>query len=142
MRRFILVSPDILALLDGPWSSLELEIRWKHVRADLERFISGGIIVVGNDGYMKALDPAEDEIWEIRCIDPDPSVRIFGSFAERDVFIALGHRYRQDLEGKESIEWAQAIRECKANWRRLFLTYPRHSGSNLNDYISAPVYYL
>ena len=142
MKRFIFVAAEILSLLDGPWENLELEIRWKHVRADLERFVGGGIIVVGSNGYMKPLDPAEDEIWEIRCIDPDPSVRIFGSFAEKDVFVSLGYRYRQDLEGKDSSEWAEAVRACKAYWRQLFLTYPPHSGSDLHDYISDPVVYL
>jgi hypothetical protein len=142
MKRFIFVAAEILLLLDGPWESLELEIRWKHVRADLERFVQGGIIVVGDDGYMKRLDRAEDEIWEIRCIDPNPSVRIFGSFAEKDVFMALGYRYRQELEEKGSTEWAEAIRACKADWRKLFLTYPPHSGSDPHDYISDPVFYL
>jgi hypothetical protein len=142
MKRFIFVAPEILSLLDGPWETLELEIRWKHVRADLERFVAGGIIVVGDEGYMKPLEPVEDEVWEIRCIDPNPSVRIFGSFAEKDVFIALGKRYRQDLAEKSSQAWAEAIRECKADWRSLFLTYPPHSGNDLHDYISDPVVYL
>ena len=91
---------------------------------------------------MRPLDPEEDEIWEIRCIDPDPSVRIFGSFAEKDNFIALEKRYRQDLEGRDSQAWRDAIRATKATWRRLFLAYPPHTGDDLHDYISNPVVYL
>jgi hypothetical protein len=142
MKRYIFVAAEVAELLDGPWDELEIEIRWRRVRADLERFVTGGLIVVGDDGSMKPLKPEADEIWEIRCIDPDPSVRIFGSFSERDVFIALGRRYRQELAEKGSTEWAEAIRACKADWRRLFFTYPPHSGSSINEYLSDPVIHL
>jgi hypothetical protein len=140
MKRFIFVATGLATMLDGPWEELEMEIRWRRVRADLEQFVTGGIIVVGETGYMKALKPEADEIWEIRCIDPDPSVRIFGSFAEKDVFVALGQRYRQQLAEIGSPEWAEAIRACKADWRRLFFTYRPHSGSKINEYISDPVH--
>jgi len=134
--------PEIMTLLYGAWTGREQEIRWKRVCADLEWFIEGRLIVVGDDGYMKPLDPAEDEVWEIRCVDPDPSIRIFGRFSETDVFIALGHRCREELEEKGSVEWAAAIRACKADWRKLLLTYPPHSGTSIHDYSSENVVYL
>ena len=142
MKRFIFAVLEIMTLLYGAWTGREQEIRWKRVCADLEWFIEGRLIVVGDDGYMKPLDPAEDEVWEIRCVDPDPSIRIFGRFSETDVFIALGHHCREELEEKGSVEWAAAIRACKADWRKLLLTYPPHSGTSIHDYSSENVVYL
>ena len=114
-----------------------------RLRADLDMFSEGMLIVVGrgshNSCYMKQLDPTEDEIWEIRSRDPKPSLRLLGAFAARDVFVGIDILARADLGGPASAEWADAIRLTKAEWRKMFITYPRHRGEALNEYISDDV---
>jgi hypothetical protein len=65
--------------------------RMALLHADLDRFISGMEITVGGryhkTAYMKCLEPERDEIWEIRSVDPDPQFRLFGRFADTDLFI-------------------------------------------------------
>jgi hypothetical protein len=123
----------------GPWEGPKDEIRWNRVRADLDWFVEGGLILVTDDGYMKPLDPESDGVWEISCRNPKPSIRVFGGFTEADVFAALTWRYRTPLGKKGSPEWAEAIRECKAEWRKKFLAYPSYVGKSINNYVSQNV---
>ena len=123
----------------GPWENTKDEILWNRVRADLDWYVAGYLILVTDDGYMKPLDPETDGIWEILCRNPKPSIRIFGGFTEPDVFAAVSWCHRKPLGEKGSQEWAAAIRECKTEWRKHFLTYQPHVGNNINGYISENV---
>lgn len=135
----MLVSPAIHGLVLGPWKDADEEIRWSRLRADLDSFVEGRLIVVGRNGYMKLLDPRREEVWEIRSRSPKPSLRLFGRFAARDVFVALTWSARAPLAGKGSLPWRDAIRACKAEWRKLFPTYQPLSGSDIHDYIADEV---
>jgi hypothetical protein len=110
------------------------------LRTDLDWFSAGELITVGygkeDACRMKPLDPRNEEVWELRSRDPKPALRVFGRFAEPDVFIATHMAWRDVLGGWDSWEWAAEIRRCKAIWRQLFPTYPPHSGGNVRDYIT------
>src|SRR5215813_14678146 len=142
IRRDMYVSSEIRDLLFGPWDNKELEKRSQQLRADLEVFIEGKIISVTQDtsqtidAYLAQLEPPKSEIWEIRSRNPRPSIRVLGSFAKTDVFIALTWFYRNDLGDRNSQEWKKAITLTKAAWRRLFLTYAPISGRMPDDYVS------
>jgi hypothetical protein len=136
VNRTVVVSVGLYAQLFGPWELPNAEIRWNRARADLDWFIEGRLLLVTEDGHMKPLVPESDGVWEIACRNPKPSIRILGGFTETDVFAALTWRYRQLLGPKGSQEWAVAIRECKAEWKRHFLVYAPHVGGSINDYIS------
>lgn len=139
--RHMYASPEIKVLLDGPWDALESEVRCSQLRADLEVFVTGGIIPVaknpfkeGRTAYLKRLDPQREEVWEIRSRDPAPQIRVFGRFAKRDMFLALGWALRSDLGGPEDPRWNQAINECKAEWRRLLPAYPPLTADPPDDF--------
>lgn len=86
---------------------------------------------------MTVLCPHEDGIWEIRDVRPKPSLRILGSFAQKDVFIALAPYERSELGGKGSEEWTNALQNYKAQWTELFDGHrPMSEGSYPNDYLS------
>jgi hypothetical protein len=145
--RRIYVSPEVNSLVYGPWGDREWEQRCGQLRADLDRFIEGRLITVGNlstpykgkTSYMKRLNRPHDEVWEIRSIDPHPGIRVFGRFADTDVFIALTWAKRPDLRGPRDREWRDSIEACKAEWRKLFPAYQPKSGADIRDYISTNV---
>jgi hypothetical protein len=66
------------------------------LRALLDDFTEGGWITVAEDPFNKGarailarVAPVEEEIWDFRCLDPNPGLRAFGCFAETDTFVAL-----------------------------------------------------
>jgi hypothetical protein len=151
IRRTMIISTEIVDLLDGPWDSPQWEVRCGYLRATLEAFVKGQEIAIclnpfkAQKAYMGRLNKPTDEVWDIRCIDPSPGIRIFGRFAERDVFIGLlwsprsvdiPASQRLPLGPKESIQWKNAILECKSEWRKLFPAYLPIHGDETREYVS------
>jgi hypothetical protein len=84
---------------------------------------------------MARLDPARDEVWEIRVYDQKPQVRLFGSFAAKDTFVALTGPWKRP-KIKPS-DWDEIKQECRDLWLDLFaLNYPRLIGDKAHDYLS------
>lgn len=141
--RLIYATSEIWNKLCGPWSDKSEEYRMNKLYADLDHFSSGERIIVsrGNieQGYMKPLDDISEEVWEIRSRDPKPSLRLFGRFAETDIFIATNLRERIELGSPGSKPWRDEFERCKAEWRKLFPAYEPLTGSTLRDYISENV---
>ena len=144
MSRVILLTETVRRQILGQHPDNETAIRMGRLRQDLDHFTEGGLILIArgkNNGcYLKQLNPHSDEIWEIRSRDPKPSLRLLGSFGETDVFIGLQLVERGELGGYQSQQWKIAIRQCKAEWRRLFLTYPRFTGEWPHDYVQSDFY--
>lgn len=142
--RYIYINKEFHSILFGPWESEEWELRCGYLRADLDRFVQGGLIPVaesplsgGRNSYMRQLFRWREEVWEIRSRDPKPGIRVMGRFADTDVFIALSWWHRADLGGPKARAWRDAIVGCKTEWKNLFPTYnPKSSGGN-NDYPNA-----
>lgn len=132
-QRVMLVTPELMATLDGPWQSNDDADRIARLRAHLDHFVSGGFI---DPGYLKQLTPKTDEVWTIRSKRPRPSIRVLGRFAARNVFVATNYELRGSLNEIGSIEWGRATRHCKAVWRALFEPYPPMPGETINDYVS------
>jgi hypothetical protein len=141
--RVIFACKNVRDIVFGPWEFSDDEIRFGKLRADLDHFSSGGFVVVStgrhNICFMKHLSPKRDEVWEIRSRAPRPSIRVFGSFATVDVFIATNWGYREDLGGVCDRNWRDALVRCKSNWRNLFPSYNPVSGEKIDDYISKNV---
>lgn len=138
------LSEEIQPLLTAPWESEEWEDRCGSLRADLERFIAGGMIAVaaqpltgGRTAYMRQLSKRFDEVWEIRSRDPKPGIRVLGRFADVDVFIALTWWRRADLGGPGTRAWRDAIVECKTKWNQLFPAYQPISSGVGHEYPTA-----
>lgn len=150
VQRTMLITPEIRFLLSGPWDTDSDARRANRLRADLERFITGQFIGLcltpyqARTAYMGRLDRPEDEVWDIRSVDPSPAIRVFGRFADLDVFIALLWRprsvdwaRRRALRGGKSLEWHLAILECHERWGALFPGYQPVHGGNVGVYVSA-----
>jgi hypothetical protein len=144
-RRTIYLTPNLMALLHGPWAEERWERRWYRARQQLDDFIDGlprdRIFVRSaprkkSSAFMSRLDPDSDEIWEIRVRDPKPGIRIFGSFLSQDVFVALTAAPHECLRNDQ--DWDALIVQYKGEWTRHFTTQP-FSGAYPHDYISNAV---
>lgn len=152
IERSMFVSEEIWRLVQGPWAGDEMAGRCGLLRADMEQFVSGRVVGVCLTPYSAKhalfglLDAPADGIWDFRSVDPSPGLRLFGAFAATDVFVALTcaprsvpveYLARTPLGKAQSREWAKAIRECKAEWRKLFQPYQPHTGGKASDFVSA-----
>jgi hypothetical protein len=95
--------------------------RYNSLQADLEVFLTGLPIT---DSYLCPLRPLPRCVWEIRSKVPKPSIRVFGLFASRDVFVGTNHQLRNALGRFNSIEWKEASRIARYEWGRLFNVDP------------------
>jgi len=146
-RRKIYVTKSVEALLKGPWNGNSTwERRWNRAVQQLDEFIDGLVrdprITVRSASRKKSscfgsrLDPDSDEIWEIRCRDPRPGLRIFGSFIAKDEFVALLALPHECLSTDD--DWNRLITQYKGDWTRHF-TEPPFSGDYPHGYISNAV---
>lgn len=146
-RRKIYTSPQLAALLKGPWNGdRRWERRWSRAAQQIDEFIDGLLrdprITVRSAPrkkstcFMSRLDPERNEVWEIRCRDPKPGLRIFGSFIAKDQFVALLALPHECLNDED--DWNKLIVRYKEEWAWHFTAQPI-SGVYPNDYISDAV---
>jgi len=135
-RRAMLLTQGLWDVLNSPEGDDEWEQRVAELRADLEVFAEGMPI---DPKYLFLLYPAANCVWEIRSIRSDPSIRILGFFAKRDVFIATNYALRKELGGWQSRDWKRVKREAQAKWRWLFKTYQPLSGTSVKKLVTGAI---
>lgn len=146
--RHMYVSTSIWSLLEGPWESKKIERRVGRLRADLISFVKGDLIGVSmspykhEDARMGLLAEPKHQVWDIRSCDPNPGLRVFGRFADKDVFIGFTWRPRsvewakQKPLGGNYLEWEFEKLECENQWDSLFPNHPPKSGERLHEFVS------
>jgi hypothetical protein len=141
-QRTLYISEKVRQFITAtaPGMDVKMRGRWLTARAVLESFVDGKWITVKlkpkSRAQMGLLCPPEDGIWEIRDIKPRPSLRILGSFACQDVFIALAPYERQELGKKGEAGWTNALQNYKAQWMALFDGHqPMFGGSYPDAYL-------
>jgi hypothetical protein len=132
-RRVLLASEELWAVLNSAEGNDEWEKRVAELQADLEVFVEGGPI---DPKYLFLLYPSEDCVWEIRSTRSNPSIRVLGLFAKRDMFIATNYAFRDDLGGWQSREWKQVKRNARAKWRGICLTYQPLKGTDVRKFVT------
>lgn len=135
-RRAMFLSKGLWELLTTPQLDPELEIRLGALQADLEVFVTGQAI---DPEYLFLLAPASEGVWEIRSVRPNPAIRVLGLFAEKDVFVATNHAFRDDLGWRHSREWKDARRVARTNWRNLFSTYQPVQSTLISDVVTGAI---
>ena len=143
--RRIIATPDVNNLFVGPWEDTEWEERCGHLVRQVDIYLNGERITVSkdpyakDDSYMKRLDPAASEIWELRSRAPIPGIRVFGRFAVKDTFVALDWKLRKDLGERGDREWQLVMENCQRLWKKYFFDILPRSG-DLHDYLTNAVY--
>lgn len=154
-RRVVLMSPEINALVEGPWRDNAMEERCARLRADFENILAGNRLVVCMDPFeakpfhqIGRLDPLDNHIFDIRSADPSPGLRIIFHFAEKDFLVTHVCSPRSvhvswlpgfPLADRLSPTWRKAITESKNRWSTLFPKYEPHQGIDVHDYLSNAV---
>ncbi len=144
VKRHMLVSKHLRDAMDGPWRDAKEETRLSSLRGDLDAFVLGQRISIADDPYdkpkntyMARVAPRESELWDIRSIDPRPSIRVLGCFAETDLFVALLWKFRLDLDGPNGPLWHDFVQRAEHAWRQFGMGLQPHSGSKISDYVSS-----
>jgi hypothetical protein len=105
-----------------------------------DRFIAGKEIGFGMDprshyGALVARNsPIEDGICDFRVMNPQPSVRVFGGFAEQDLFIAMTYQIRTRLP------FNLAVRRASQQWARLFPDHKPVTATTVDEYVGQPFF--
>jgi len=131
--RALFLTRALYDWVNGPWENVEDEVRFSLLRADLEVFIEGRLI---GPKYLFVLSPNDDRVWEIRSVEPNPSIRVLGRFAEKDVLVLTDWCLRSDLGGWNTREWRDARERCKSSWNQLFNPHQPLGGSRIHDFVS------
>lgn len=146
VKRTILINQDIAVLLENP------ERRMQRLRADLETFVKGEEVTLSmvpykhKTAYMGLLSPESEGIWEIRSRDPSPAIRVLGSFALTDVFVALAWRLRsrrdhrwpaqRPLGDRHSLEYQFTQISVLERWSAVFPEHKPITGSDPSELLS------
>lgn len=141
--RIILLTPEMREEIDEELLDREAEHRTGAFLADLDHFIGGGEITIGDrrdkHASLKRLEPEGEQVWELRSVDPKPSVRAFGTFADTDILVLTHMRLRTELGGFNSRAFRQEIRRTRQIWHGIFAPYRPLASEKVTDYVKENV---
>lgn len=115
LRRWMYLDRKLDADLKAPPPGAEAI--YSEMRAELTSFVTQRWIT---PEYLWLLKPKNRGVWEIKVRRNDPQVRVFGQFADKDLFVALSYRYRDDLGPIDDSRWKFEIKSVEHRWRELF----------------------
>lgn len=150
--RTFYASEDVNKLMTGPWFVPD-QSRCEVLRNDFDFFIAGELLNVGmpkpnehpykskSKANFRLLHPGAEEVWELRSAhsEKDQAIRVFGRFADKDVFVALLWHWRKYLGKPTSKQWVNARKATATEWTNRFCAYKPIKGVRLNDYVSNAV---
>ena len=131
--RALFVVEGLRNALQSPPANDAWERRIGELQADMDRFVCGDLI---DPKYLFLLYPGRDSVWEIRSTGSNPSIRVLGLFAQKDVFVATNFALRSDLGSWQSRRWKEVKRDALAKWRWLFGPYQPLAGSDIDQLVS------
>jgi hypothetical protein len=130
--RPIFVTLDVWNELNDPTPDQTQAELASEMKAVVRYIEEGHPIVLGSCKHkgcqLKELKTKPPPVWEIRSRKPKPGMRLFGMFADVDVFIGTNLSNRIDLDNENSPAFKAAIRRCRTTWTNLFHTYTPHTG--------------
>lgn len=134
--RAMFVTEDLWKTLQSPEGDQAWEERVGELQADLERFVVGDPI---DPKYLFLLYPAHKKVWEIRSTGSNPSIRVLGLFADKDVFVATNFALRAELGGWQNRAWKEVKREAKAKWLWIMAPYEPLSGTDIKNLVTGAI---
>jgi hypothetical protein len=138
LKRGVFVSDEVWNLVgdDVPVSE-ELERVSGQARSRLDSFSLGRSVVFAMHPRQKSVHsdiarnaPIESGIVDVRITNPEPTLRIFGGFAGRDILVLLTWKHRKDLD------FEVEVTRCKLEWGKFFPGNIPLIGTTNDEYIS------
>jgi hypothetical protein len=134
--RAMYVSEALRDFLENEHPDPDWDERIGLLQADLEVFATMDDIY---PKYLFLLYHPREAVWEIRSIKPNPSIRVLGRFAEKDVFVATNYALREQLGGWQSRAWRDVKVMSRTIWTHLFHTYTPIVTTNVDDVVSGAI---
>jgi hypothetical protein len=104
------------------------------------RYCKGYIVSATRDQKKKSdfkWLQGHDQVWVVALRNPRPGWRIFGRFAGKNRFVALGVFIRGDLGNLDN--YSIEASKIPLEWDALFPNVPAHEGAAFQDYLGEPV---
>lgn len=150
VERVILLGREMQAFFGSASSgTVHRKIRVAKALADMQAFVRGDIIPVcltprsHGEVFLGRLEPVGLSMFDMRCRDPKPSLRVLGRFIRTDVFVALDWwpRFRKaPWSAKEPLtdndRWSAAISECVNKWDGMLPGIFPVSGEKVEGYVA------
>jgi len=145
VKRHVFIHEEIdVRLKEAPTADDFDGLRFGYLQVILESFVFGEIINISMNPDRKKsetawarMKPVSDEIWDVRVVGREASLRVLGGFAMPDVFIGLEYEFRDNLEHRgDGPKWKAFVNRAKSKWRNIFTNYQRHTGTCSSDYIT------
>lgn len=154
--RAVLMSPEVRDLIVFGSQDENRASRCAYLRADLEAFASGAVVTCrltskhSKNARLARLCPPSLGVFEMRCQQPKPGLRLFGGFPRTDAFLALTWAPRSvavPWSKKEPLvdekAWRAIVKETQRSWRSLFPDhFPALQGDDINEIISRDVAFV
>jgi hypothetical protein len=135
-KRVMLVHESLWNFLHEEGPDDEWEDRKGFLLADLDLFAEGAPI---GPKYLFLLYRAEEAVWEIRSVRPNPSIRVLGRFVAKDIFVATNFALRDELGGWQSRKWRDVKVMSRTIWTRLFHNYEPLKSANVHEVVSGAI---
>jgi hypothetical protein len=132
-KRYLLVTPEIDALLDGH----VLFGVFPDVSAEklIGKFVAGHLMTVSRKVTRAKPDIEQivgaNEVWALCPRLPRPGWRILGRWHKQGIFVAL----RPWEKGRLFRNYSQAAQEVIDDWQHLLGAEPVHTGASPEDYV-------
>ena len=117
-KRYILLAKSLNEEIEQEINTGNL--RFAELKADLVTFQCMSDV---DKDLIKQLKPPAEGVWEIRSQRLDPTIRVFGQFAEKNLLIATSYRYRGELGNIADSEWEYEKKKAKHTFNQLFPCY-------------------
>lgn len=135
-RRQLYLDQRLFDEIVAERDDLDLMDRFAELEADLAQFITSPTL---HDGYIKQLSPSRDVVWEIRSVEPEPQLRVFGLFAAKNVFVATHYEDRNHLGSFESQAWREEKRRARTIWNQLFNAYHPFDAEDIHGLLDGAI---
>jgi hypothetical protein len=136
--RPLFVLPSVWQAIEEPQDAASA-YEMATVRSDLEHFAMGGHVSATfkpkPNAFLKRLKTNRNDVWEIRIQRP-ARYRLFGFFADQDVFVGTEIWPRDDVDFDDDIEHARKV------WLELFPHHQPLISERIHDYVSEAVVLL
>lgn len=136
--RTLFASEEVFSSVSKPFPENFYGHRLAQFRGTLDTFTTGGWVSIASHPYTKKawayfapVDPVRLAIWDIRSLAPEPQIRCFGAWAEKDTFVALTWQYRDDIQS-----FSEEATECRRVWDKFFPDHSPYVGASIDDYIT------